>query len=63
MTVQSRNASHHAASLFAAAMVCVLAFTLAAPAQTFYGSILGTVTDASGAVVPGATVSLTNSGT
>lgn len=32
-------------------------------AQGFYGTIAGTVTDSSGAVVPGATVELTNSGT
>jgi outer membrane receptor protein involved in Fe transport len=31
--------------------------------QTFYGSIVGTVTDASGAILQGATVSLTNNGT
>ncbi len=30
------------------------------PAQTFYGSIVGTVTDASGAVVPGVTVTATD---
>jgi hypothetical protein len=34
-----------------------------ASAQTFYGSIVGTVTDATGAVVQGATVTITNLGT
>jgi hypothetical protein len=32
-------------------------------AQTIYGSVLGTVTDSSGGVIPGASVSLTNIGT
>jgi len=32
-------------------------------AQTFYGSIVGTVTDNTGAVVPGATITITNLGT
>ena len=32
-------------------------------AQSFYGSLVGTVTDASGAVVPGSTVTITNTGT
>jgi hypothetical protein len=31
--------------------------------QTFYGSVVGTVSDATGGVVPGATVTLTNNGT
>ena len=32
-------------------------------AQTFYGSIVGAVTDTSGAIVPGATVTITNNST
>jgi len=40
-------------------------FGVAVPsiAQTFYGSILGTVTDSAGAVIPGASTTLTNQGT
>ena len=37
--------------------------TIPLAGQTFYGSIVGTVSDATGGVVPGATVTLTNSGT
>ncbi|MDQ1472644.1 MAG: hypothetical protein QOJ99_4124, partial [Bryobacterales bacterium] len=33
------------------------------PAQTFYGSIVGTVSDASGSTIPDSAVTLTNSGT
>ena len=36
---------------------------LSLPAQTFRGTILGTVTDPSGAVLPGATVTVKNTGT
>ncbi len=39
-------------------VLCASAF-----GQTFYGSIVGTVSDASGGVVPGATVTLVNNGT
>ena len=42
---------------------CVLLFATALVAQTFRGTILGTVTDASGAVVPGATVKVHNTNT
>ena len=45
----------------------ILAFTAALvaplPAQTFYGSIVGTVTDPTGAPIPSAPVILTNTGT
>jgi len=38
----------------------VLLFALAARAQVDTGTILGTVTDSTGAIVPGATVTLLN---
>ena len=41
--------------------VCLLPASLAAQAVT--GTILGTITDTTGAVMPGATVTLTNAGT
>jgi hypothetical protein len=45
------------------ALVVLIAVSGALRAQTFYGSIVGTVTDSSGSSVPGATVTLTNSAT
>jgi hypothetical protein len=45
------------------ALVFVLCFALMARAQSTFGSILGTVKDASGAVVAGAVVTATNKGT
>jgi hypothetical protein len=54
-------------SLHAAALVCLVALLLvfgaATHAQTFRGTILGTVTDSSGAAVPAATVIVKNTGT
>ena len=44
-------------------LIGVLMVSLAAFGQTFRGTILGTVTDASGAVVSGAKVSVRNVGT
>ena len=45
------------------ALVCLLSGTQVANAQVLYGSVIGTVEDASGGLVPGATVTLTNRGT
>jgi Carboxypeptidase regulatory-like domain len=48
-------------TLLLAAIITLIAAPVAA--QTFYGSIVGTVTDASGASMPRASVTLTNAGT
>lgn len=45
------------------AIVCTALFALPAMAQTFYGSIVGTVADATGAPMEGASVTVTNIGT
>ena len=47
--------------MFLAAMICLMASPL--KAQTFYGTISGTVMDASGGVIPNATVTAINIGT
>jgi hypothetical protein len=44
-------------------LACLAVVSLPALGQTFYGSIVGTVTDTSGAIVPEATVTLTSLGT
>jgi len=51
-------------SLFACVIVAtILLHPSVARTQTVYGSIVGTVTDSSGGVMPGAKVTLTNTGT
>jgi Carboxypeptidase regulatory-like domain/TonB dependent receptor len=46
-----------------AALLMAMVFSVSTNAQTFRGTILGTVTDTSGAAVSGATVSVKNTGT
>jgi Carboxypeptidase regulatory-like domain/TonB dependent receptor len=52
-----------AATVFAYAMLLVMLGATTASAQTFRGSILGTVTDTTGAAVSGATVTIRNAET
>lgn len=49
--------------LLAMALVVVVLFAVPARAQNIFGTIVGTVTDPTGAVMPGAKVTLTNLGT
>jgi hypothetical protein len=51
-----------ACRLLLIALICAIS-TAPVRAQTFYGSIVGTVTDQSGATISGANVTLTNTGT
>jgi hypothetical protein len=44
-----------------AVFACCLLLALSVSGQSFYGSIVGTVTDTSGSALPGALVSLTSS--
>ena len=48
---------------FVFAILAIFLLALPLRAQSFYGSIVGAVTDSTGAVVPGATVTITNIGT
>src|SRR2546423_3214023 len=59
-TSPSRSAAYIVALLLCA-LICLVA--LPAHAQTFRGTILGTVTDPNGALVPGAKVTAKNIGT
>ncbi len=58
--VLSKPVIHSATSRAGAAVAIVLMLSAAAGAQTVAGSIQGTVTDSSGAVLPGVTVTLKN---
>jgi hypothetical protein len=51
--------THH----FAAILLCLAIFLAPVYAQTTSGAIVGTVTDPSGAIIGGATVTITNMGT
>jgi hypothetical protein len=57
--------SRHSVFLFLLPLIAVVTFGAAqfASAQTNFGTIVGTVTDSSGATVPGAQVTMKNSGT
>ncbi len=63
----SKSRPQAAALVFIGAAVLVLAFALftspPAEAQALYGGLVGNVTDAQGAVLPGVTVAITNVGT
>jgi Carboxypeptidase regulatory-like domain/TonB dependent receptor len=65
-TLNRIGASRIAKIAFSVKVICLVTI-LGSPsplnAQSFYGSILGTITDTSGAVVPDATVRVTNIGT
>src|ERR1700730_12871189 len=54
------NRSFRNLSTLALCLLAILALGTAASAQTFRGTILGTVTDSSGASVPGANVTIRN---
>jgi Carboxypeptidase regulatory-like domain/TonB-dependent Receptor Plug Domain len=58
-----QNARKRGALIFAALTVVILVLAIPLSAQTFRGTILGTVTDPNGAVIPDATVTAKNVGT
>ena len=58
-SLRSNSTASHKYSI-ASAFLLILMLVSIAPAQTFRGTILGTVTDPNGAVVPGAKVTVKN---
>src|SRR6516164_10012898 len=64
MTCLLAKASHRRVlAALAISFFCLITTSVRVNAQTFYGSVVGSVTDNSGAVVAGATVTITNLGT
>jgi hypothetical protein len=63
MKTSNSNFLAKCASGLCIAFAAIILFSTLLPAQTFYGSIVGIVSDSSGGVIPGASVSLTNLGT
>ena len=61
--MQLRNLKSHLETSCRLVLIGCLAFCATLSAQTFYGSIVGTVTDPTGSSVPGATVALINTAT
>lgn len=55
--------SQRQAKGFLAPLCLLLMAAFALPGQTFYGSVVGSVTDSTSAAVPGASVTITNTGT
>src|SRR5215469_13359485 len=47
-------------SVVAGLLLCLFALSISLPAQTTEGAIVGSITDPSGAVISGATVTVTN---
>jgi hypothetical protein len=60
---RSRATRSGASAIVALTVVCLCLGTTRAGGQALYGSIVGTVTDASGAAVPGASVTVTHTET
>src|SRR5512138_129146 len=55
-----RKARHLLLAFFASAVLLAPMFVATSQAQVLYGSVVGTVKDQTGAIVPGATVTITN---
>jgi hypothetical protein len=57
------RARHVLLAFFAGALLFAPMFVPASSAQVLYGSVVGTVKDQTGAMIPGATVTITNAQT